>query len=49
MTKIIQNIVAIIYDNYDFLILKKKGKWIGWQFVQGGKEKKEDRETAVKR
>ena len=52
MVKVIQNIVAIIFDknkDYKFLILKKKGTWVGWQFVQGAKEKDEDWETAVKR
>ena len=49
MTKTYQTIVAIIYDKDDFLVLKKKGTWIGWQFVQGKKEEDEDWETAVKR
>ena len=52
MVKTIQTIVAIIYDknkDYDFLILKKKGTWTGWQFVQGEKEKQEEWEAAVKR
>ncbi|MEO0206907.1 MAG: NUDIX domain-containing protein, partial [candidate division WOR-3 bacterium] len=52
MTRIIQTIVAVTYDkdaNYKFLILKKKGSWEGWQFVQGAKEKDEEWETAVRR
>ena len=49
MVKTIQAILAIIYSDNEFLILKKKGTWTGWQFVQGGKEKGEDWETAVKR
>jgi dATP pyrophosphohydrolase len=49
MTKIIQTIVAIVFDKDEFLILKKKGTWVGWQFVQGAKEKGEDWDTAVKR
>ena len=49
MVKVIQAIVAIIYDKDNFLILKKKGKWVGWQFVQGGKKKNESWEDAVKR
>jgi len=49
MAKIIRNVVAIIYDKDDFLILKKQGTWTGWQFVQGGIEKDEKMEDAVKR
>jgi len=52
MVKTIQTIAAVIFDRnryYSFLILKKKGKWTGWQFVQGEKEKDEEWETAVKR
>lgn len=52
MTKAIYSIVAVIYDknkDYYFLILKKKGTWEGWQFVQGAKEKEEDWKDAVKR
>jgi len=51
MTKIINSIVAITYDKdkeYHFLILKKKGTWVGWQFVQGERED-EDWKNAVKR
>ena len=49
MVKVIQTIVAIVFDKDEFLILKKKGTWVGWQFVQGAKEKGEDWDTAVKR
>lgn len=49
MTKSMQAIVAIIYDRNEFLILKKKGRWVGWQFAQGAKEKGETWEEAVKR
>ena len=49
MTKVIQTIVAIIYDKDDFLIVEKTGTWKGWQFVQGKKVKDEDWETAIKR
>ena len=49
MVKVIQNIVAIIFDRDEFLILEKKGTWVGWQFVQGGKEEGEEFEDAVKR
>lgn len=49
MVKVIQTIVAIIYDKDDFLILKKKGTWTGWQFVQGKKEKGEEWANAVKK
>lgn len=50
--KVYQTVVAIIYDKneeYNFLILKKKGRWVGWQFVQGAREKGESFEQAVKR
>ncbi len=50
MTKIMHAIVAVTYDkdkDYHFLILKKKGTWTGWQFVQGEKEKDEDWKDAV--
>lgn len=51
--KVIQTVLGIVYDKVKgkdrFLILKKQGDWEGWQFVQGGKEKDEDFETAVKR
>ncbi len=49
MVRTIQNIVAVIYVDDEFLLMKKKGTWVGWQFVQGGKEKGEEWDTAVKR
>ena len=52
MTKIIKGVVAITFDkdkNFSFLILKKKGAWEGWQFVQGGIEEGESPEKAVVR
>lgn len=52
MTKIIHAVAAVMYDkdkDFHFLILKKKGTWEGWQFVQGEKEKDEDWEDAVRR
>ena len=51
MTKIIHAIVGIMYDkndDYSFLVLKKKGTWTGWQFVQGERED-ETAEEAVRR
>ena len=40
---------AIIYDNDQFLILKKQGNWVGWQFVQGGIDEGETEEEACLR
>jgi dATP pyrophosphohydrolase len=34
---------------FHFLILKKKGMWEGWQFVQGTKEEDEDWEDTARR
>ncbi len=49
MAKTINAVVGIIYDKDEFLILKKKGVWTGWQFVQGSIDEGEDEEAAVKR
>lgn len=48
--KIMRGVAAVIFDrnkDYSFLILKKKGAWIGWQFVQGAIDKGETPEQAV--
>lgn len=42
-----QNVVAVIHDQLRFLILKKKGRWTGWQFVQGDIDRKESPEHAA--
>ena len=47
--KELQAVVAIMYDEDEFLILKKKGTWTGWQFMQGTIDEGEDAETALKR
>jgi len=47
--KIEKAVVAITYDKDDFLILKRKGNWIGWQFCQGRIEEGESEEQAVLR
>jgi dATP pyrophosphohydrolase len=52
VTKIIKAVCAITFDKdsaFHFLILKKKGFWEGWQFMQGGIEKGESEEIAVLR
>lgn len=49
MARTIQTIVAVMHDKDKFLILKKKGTWEGWQFVQGEKEKDEEWEAAARR
>ena len=49
MTREIQSVVAIMYGNEEFLILKKKRTWTGWQFMQGSIDDGEDAETALKR
>ena len=48
-TKITRAVVAITFDKDRFLILKKKGTWTGWQFVQGAIDENETAETAVLR
>lgn len=40
---------AIIFHGNKFLLLKKKGTWTGWQFVQGKQEKDEAIEEACLR
>ena len=47
--KIEKAAVAITFDNDRFLILKKKGNWEGWQFVQGKIDEGETEEDAVLR
>lgn len=47
--KVISTAVGIIHDGEWFLLVKKKGKWIGWQFIQGAQEKGETKEEAVLR
>ena len=49
MTKIFQAVVGIVYSGDDFLILKKKGRWVGWQFAQGKLDEKESKEEALVR
>ena len=52
MTKIIKGVVAVTFDRdkeFSFLIMKKKGMWEGWQFVQGGIDEGESPEKAVLR
>ena len=48
----VQNVVALIFSkNKDskFLVLKKKGTWEGWQFMQGSVEEGENLEQALHR
>lgn len=53
MVKVMQAVAGIIFrkkgSGYEFLILRKKGSWEGWQFVQGEKEKNEAPEQAILR
>ena len=49
MTRFEKAVVGITYDGEDFLILKKKGSWEGWQFVQGKIDEGESEEQAVLR
>jgi 8-oxo-dGTP pyrophosphatase MutT (NUDIX family) len=49
MAKILNAVVGIIYCGDEFLILQKKGAWIGWQFVQGAIDPGETAEQAVLR
>lgn len=49
MAKIIKASVAVTFDKNKFLILKKKGTWEGWQFVQGKIDEGESEEDAVLR
>lgn len=44
-----KTVVGIVVDGDDILLLKKQGKWIGWGFPQGAKEKGETREEAILR
>lgn len=47
--KVVSTVVGIIHDGEWFLLVKKKGTWIGWQFIQGAQEKGETQEEAVLR
>ncbi|MBD3310717.1 NUDIX domain-containing protein [Candidatus Woesearchaeota archaeon] len=53
MVKAIQTVSIVVFDrvkdSYRFLVLKKKGSWVGWQFPQGGIEKGESAEEAARR
>lgn len=40
---------AIIKDKPQYLLLKRKLHWIGWEFPKGGIEKKENLNESVKR
>jgi len=42
-------VYAKIKDKIEYLILKRKLHWIGWEFPKGGIEKGESKEKAVKR
>jgi len=51
-TNVRKCITAVIYDKMDkpyFLILKRKLRWNGWEFVKGGLEQGETEEDALKR
>ena len=48
--KILDTVVAFVHDEKQrFLILKKQGFWIGWQFPKGEIDSGETEEQAVKR
>lgn len=47
--KTIEAVVGIVHDGNWFLLLKKKGNWVGWQFAQGVIDKKETEDRAVLR
>ena len=49
MTETYETIVAIIMDEDKFLIVKKIGTWMGWQFVQGKMEGNESTKDTVLR
>ncbi|MBI4441054.1 NUDIX domain-containing protein [Candidatus Woesearchaeota archaeon] len=46
---VIHAVVGIVHDRDHFLLLKKQGKWVGWQFPQGAHEAGETQEEAVLR
>lgn len=48
-TETYEAIVAIIHDKDEYLLLKKKGTYTGWQFAQGKVEIGEKIEDTVKR
>ncbi len=47
--KIVRAVVGIIHDGEWFLLMKKKGTWTGWQFIQGAEDGEETQEEAVTR
>ncbi len=49
MTTIQKAVAGIIFNEDEFLLMKKQGTWTGWQFPQGKIDKGESPEQAVKR
>ncbi len=47
--RVVHAVVGIVHDGEWFILLKKQGTWVGWQFAQGSLNTEETKEQAVLR